>query len=69
MESEDSEMALGHQETVELIRAKENLIVCLEEQIDGTPTEQADRVAELENSIRLERMALEVLKWSLRDVG
>ena len=62
-------MALGHQETIELIRAKENLIVCLEQQIDGTTTEQAERVAELENSIRLERMALEVLKWSIRDVG
>jgi hypothetical protein len=62
-------VALGHQETIELIRAKETLIVCLEKQIDGTPTEQSGRVAELENSIRLERMALEVLKWSLRDVG
>jgi hypothetical protein len=62
-------VALGHQETIELVRAKENLIVGLEEKINGTPAEQSGRVAELENSIRVERMALAVLKWSLRDVG
>jgi hypothetical protein len=61
---------MGHEEeTNKLIRIKEDGVAELEVLLQKTPSEQLEQIADLRDAIRLERMGIELLTWSIRDVG
>jgi hypothetical protein len=64
------EVFVGHEEeTRKLISTKEDGVAELQILLKKTPSEQIEQIANLQDAIRLERMGIELLRWSIRDVG